>query len=73
MQKHGNNCENCIKYLDLFFHRSGENTFKAKLSLGAFRTYPADSLFFEANEPPLVIRRFKLTLPYICETHSKYR
>ena len=35
-----------------------------RLCLGAFRTSPVDSLYVEANEPPLHIRRIKLALQY---------
>ena len=36
-----------------------------RLCLGAFRTSPVDSLYVEANEPSLDLRRLKLTLQYI--------
>ena len=32
---------------------------------GSFRTSPVDSLYVEANEPPLDLRRLKLKLQYI--------
>lgn len=35
-----------------------------RLALGAFRTSPAQSLYTEANEPPLHIRRLELSLQY---------
>ena len=35
-----------------------------RLCLGAFRSSPIDSLYVEANEPPLEYRRIKLTLQY---------
>ena len=35
------------------------------LSLGAFRSSPVESMYVEANEPPLEIRREKLALQYI--------
>ena len=35
------------------------------LSLGAFRSSPVESLYVEAHEPPLEIRREKLALQYI--------
>ena len=35
-----------------------------RLSLGAFRSSPVESLYVEANEPPLEIRREKLALQY---------
>ena len=46
-----------IKALDATHHQG--------LCLGAFRTSPVDSLYVEANEPPLDLRRLKLTLQYI--------
>ena len=36
-----------------------------RLSFGAFRSSPVESLYVEAHEPPLEIRREKLTLQYI--------
>ena len=35
-----------------------------RLSLGAFRTSPAESLYVEANEPSLENRRIKLGMQY---------
>jgi len=35
-----------------------------RLCIGAFRTSPASSLCVEANEPPLQLRRKKLSLQY---------
>ena len=35
-----------------------------RLALGAFRTSPVASLYVEADEPPLYIRREKLSLQY---------
>ena len=35
-----------------------------RLSLGAFRSSPVESLYVEAHEPPLEIRREKLALQY---------
>ncbi|KAG1679878.1 RNA-directed DNA polymerase from mobile element jockey [Nymphon striatum] len=37
-----------------------------RLSLGAFRTTPAESLYVEAHEPLLYLRREKLSLQYAC-------
>ena len=34
------------------------------IALGAFTTSPIESLFIEANEPPLSLRRYKLALQY---------
>ena len=36
-----------------------------RLCLGAFRTSPVDSLYVEANEPSVNLRRLKLALQYI--------
>ena len=35
-----------------------------RLALGAFRTSPVESLYVEAEEPSLYLRREKLTLQY---------
>ena len=35
-----------------------------RLALGAFRTSPVESLYVEAEEPSLYLRREKLTLRY---------
>ena len=48
-----------------------------RLCLGAFRTSPATSLCVEANEPPLSLRRRKLSSQYIlrlggCRTNPTY-
>ena len=42
-----------------------------RLCLRAFRTYPTDSLYVEANEPPLGLRRLKLALQYIVKLKAK--
>ena len=36
-----------------------------RLSLGAFRSIPVESMYVEAHEPPLEIRREKLALQYV--------
>ena len=41
-----------------------------RLCLGTFRTSPAPSLYVEANEAPLSLRRQKLTLQYALKLHS---
>ena len=41
-----------------------------RICLGAFRTSPAYSLYVEANEPPLNLRRTKLALQYIIKLKS---
>ena len=48
-----------IKALNAIHHQ------RLRLCLFAFRTSPVDSLYVEANEPPLDLRRLKLTLQYI--------
>ena len=48
-----------IKALDAIHHQG------LRLCSGAFRTSPVDSLYVEANEPPLDLRRIKLLLQYI--------
>jgi hypothetical protein len=47
-----------IKFLDTVHHQG------IRLSLGAFRTSPVESLYVEANEPSLEIRRIKLGMQY---------
>ena len=57
-----------------------------RLGLGAFRTSPTESLYAEANETPLSLRRKKLSLQYFtklqscpfnpaynCTIHPKYK
>ena len=41
-----------------------------RLSLGAFRSSPVESLYVEAHEPPLEIRRVKLALQYILKLQA---
>ena len=41
-----------------------------RLSLGAFRSSPFESLYVEAHEPPLEIRREKLALQYTIKLKS---
>ena len=41
-----------------------------RLSLGAFRSSPVESLYVEAREPPLEIRRDKLALQYVLELNA---
>ncbi|MEN8173077.1 MAG: reverse transcriptase domain-containing protein [Chloroflexota bacterium] len=41
-----------------------------RLSLGAFRTSPIDSLYVEADEPPLQLRRKKLALQYALKLYA---
>ena len=47
-----------LKALDTIHHQG------LRLCLGAFRTSPVDSLYVEAKEPLLDLRRLKLTLQY---------
>ena len=44
-----------------------------RLSLGAFRSTPVESLYVEAHEPPLEIRREKLALQYILKLKANPR
>ena len=46
--------------IDILKHHQG-----TRLCLGAFRTAPVESLYVEANEPSLDLRRLTLTLQYI--------
>lgn len=48
-----------LKMLDTVHHQG------LRLALGAFRTSPVESLYAEANEPSLYVRRDKLALQYI--------
>ncbi len=41
-----------------------------RLTLGAFRTSPVESLYSEAYEPPLKLRIIKLGLQYYCKRKS---
>jgi len=41
-----------------------------RICLGAYRTSPAHSLYVEANEPPLELRRTKLALQYALKLRS---
>ena len=45
-----------VKMLDPIYNKG------LRLCLGAFRTSPVDSLYVEANEPPLHIRRINFIL-----------
>ena len=47
-----------LKVLDAIHHQASAKS-------GSFRTSPVDSLYDEANEPPLDLRRLKLILKYI--------
>ena len=47
-----------LKCLDTIHHQG------LRLALGAFRTSPIESVYAESNEPPLYIRREKLSLQY---------
>ena len=48
-----------LKSLDTIHHQG------LRLALGAFRTSPVESLYAEANEPSLYVRREKLSLQYV--------
>ena len=52
-----------IKRLDTV-HNQG-----LRLCLGAFRTSPVQSLYVEANESPLDMRRTRLFLQYWCQMY----
>lgn len=41
-----------------------------RLALGAFRTSPVESLYVEANEPSLYLRREKLALQFVLKMKS---
>ena len=55
---YGSACPSYIKLLDTVHHQG------LRLSLGAFRTSPVESLYVEANEPSLENRRIKLGMQY---------
>ena len=50
--------ETYLMMLDTVHHQG------LRLALGAFRTSPAESLYVEAKEPSLYLRREKLALQY---------
>ena len=52
-------CNNSLYILTI----KGQNIPK-KINIGAFRSSPVESLYVEAHEPPLEIRREKLALQY---------
>ena len=53
-----------LKQLDPIHHQG------LRIALGAFRTSPAQSLYTEAHEPSLTIRRLKLSLNYVLKLKS---
>ena len=53
-----------LKQLDPIHHQG------LGIALGAFRTSPAQSLYIEAHEPSLTIRRLKLSLNYVLKLKS---
>ena len=55
---YGSDHPSYIKLLDTVHHQG------LRLTLGAFRTSPVESLYVEANEPSLVNRRIKLGMQY---------
>ena len=61
---YGSARESYLKDLDQIHHQG------LRLCLGAFRTSPVESLYVEANEPPLSIRRTKLSLQYTIKLNS---
>jgi ribonuclease HI len=56
-----------IKKLDTIHHQG------LRLALGAFRTSPVQSLYVEANESPLHLRRRKLAMQYFIKLKSNPR
>ena len=56
-----------IKLLDPIHHQG------LRLALGAFRTSPVESLYAEANEPPLNLRRKRLGLQYAVKLMSDHK
>ena len=55
---YGSACKTTLQMLDPIAHQG------LRLALGAFRTSPVESLYTEADEPPLKLRRKKLALQY---------
>ena len=53
-----------MKQLDPIHHQG------LRITLGAFRTSPAQSLYIEAHEPSLTTRRLKLSLNYVLKLKS---
>ena len=64
---YGSACKSYIKRLEPI-HNQG-----VRLSLGVFRTSPMQSLYIEANDPPLHLRRIKLSLQYCSQLMSNER
>ena len=61
---YGSARKSCLRCLD-FIHHMG-----LRLALGALRTSPVESLYVEANEAPLSLRREKLALQYFTKLQS---
>ncbi|PVD35295.1 hypothetical protein C0Q70_02255 [Pomacea canaliculata] len=61
---YGSAREAYLKILDPIHHQG------LRICLGAFRTTPVQSLYAEAGEPPLSLRRLKLMLSYACRLKS---
>ena len=61
---------------DCFIYGAARKTYLKELNtirhkgLGAYRTSPVESLYIEANEPPLKLRREKLALQYYTKLKS---
>ena len=53
-----------LKMLDTIHHQG------LRIALGAFRTSPVQSLYVEAQEPSLALRRLKLTFNYLLKLKS---
>ena len=64
---YGSACKSYTKRLEPI-HNQG-----VRLSLGDFRTSPMQSLYIEANDPPLYLRRIKLSLQYGSQLMSNER
>ena len=64
---YGSTCKSYIGMLDTV-HNQG-----IRICLGAFRTSPMQSLYVEAHEPPLHIRRIKLALQFSVKLMSNVK
>lgn len=61
---YGSTRKSYLKMLDPIHHQG------LRICLGAFRTSPKDSLYAEAGEPPLELRRLRLSLNYYLKLKS---
>ena len=53
-----------LKILDVVYHE------RRRLAQGAFSTSPIESLYMEANEPPLILSREKLAVQHYLKLKS---